>query len=243
MYWKCATKDSTVLTALTTDESHSVIHGRPFALKGRYYANIFVHFEPFGYTARHVEKGSYGAALDEEELEDLENVYKAAEEEASEGFEGDDDTPDYVHKDKESAWRQEYAYDPDTKTPKDEGEKTTTHSQEVRKLTPHGAAAMGRLDELKELVRADPSNLTKQDVNGWRPIHEAARSGEIEVLKFLVEHGADVNERTNEGAGGTPLFWAEQMLPKDSEAVLFLKAKGAKNIPPTPNGRPKDGEL
>mmetsp|Transcript_40120 Transcript_40120/g.72275 ORF Transcript_40120/g.72275 Transcript_40120/m.72275 type:complete len:371 (-) Transcript_40120:164-1276(-) len=27
-------------------ESHSVIHGRPFALKGNYYANIFVHFKP-----------------------------------------------------------------------------------------------------------------------------------------------------------------------------------------------------
>eukprot|EP00581_Thalassiosira_minuscula_P012124 CAMPEP_0183712682 /NCGR_PEP_ID=MMETSP0737-20130205/7752_1 /TAXON_ID=385413 /ORGANISM="Thalassiosira miniscula, Strain CCMP1093" /LENGTH=317 /DNA_ID=CAMNT_0025941341 /DNA_START=51 /DNA_END=1004 /DNA_ORIENTATION=+ len=27
-------------------ESHSVIHGRPFALKGDYYANIFVHFKP-----------------------------------------------------------------------------------------------------------------------------------------------------------------------------------------------------
>eukprot|EP00560_Eucampia_antarctica_P006677 CAMPEP_0197823502 /NCGR_PEP_ID=MMETSP1437-20131217/851_1 /TAXON_ID=49252 ORGANISM="Eucampia antarctica, Strain CCMP1452" /NCGR_SAMPLE_ID=MMETSP1437 /ASSEMBLY_ACC=CAM_ASM_001096 /LENGTH=414 /DNA_ID=CAMNT_0043422717 /DNA_START=82 /DNA_END=1326 /DNA_ORIENTATION=- len=27
-------------------ESHSIIHGRPFALKGRYYANIFIHFEP-----------------------------------------------------------------------------------------------------------------------------------------------------------------------------------------------------
>jgi prolyl 4-hydroxylase len=29
-------------------ESHSVIHGRPFAMKGNYYANIFVHFEPIG---------------------------------------------------------------------------------------------------------------------------------------------------------------------------------------------------
>lgn len=29
-------------------ESHSVIHGRPFPLKGRFYANIFVHFEPLG---------------------------------------------------------------------------------------------------------------------------------------------------------------------------------------------------
>jgi prolyl 4-hydroxylase len=27
-------------------ESHSIIHGRPFPLKGRFYANIFVHFEP-----------------------------------------------------------------------------------------------------------------------------------------------------------------------------------------------------
>lgn len=27
-------------------ESHSLIHGRPFPLKGRYYANIFIHFQP-----------------------------------------------------------------------------------------------------------------------------------------------------------------------------------------------------
>lgn len=27
-------------------ESHSVLHGRPFPLKGRYFANIFVHFKP-----------------------------------------------------------------------------------------------------------------------------------------------------------------------------------------------------
>jgi len=27
-------------------ESHSILHGRPFALKGRHYANVFIHFEP-----------------------------------------------------------------------------------------------------------------------------------------------------------------------------------------------------
>merc|ERR1719412_122050 len=27
-------------------ESHSLLHGRPFALKGRYFANIFIHYEP-----------------------------------------------------------------------------------------------------------------------------------------------------------------------------------------------------
>lgn len=29
-------------------ESGSLIHGRPFPMKGRYYANIFIHFEPTG---------------------------------------------------------------------------------------------------------------------------------------------------------------------------------------------------
>ena len=27
-------------------ESHSVVHGRPFPLKGRYFANVFIHFQP-----------------------------------------------------------------------------------------------------------------------------------------------------------------------------------------------------
>jgi prolyl 4-hydroxylase len=29
-------------------ESHSILHGRPFPLKGRFFANVFVHFEPRG---------------------------------------------------------------------------------------------------------------------------------------------------------------------------------------------------
>ena len=29
-------------------ESHSVIHGRPFPLEGRFMANVFEHFEPVG---------------------------------------------------------------------------------------------------------------------------------------------------------------------------------------------------
>lgn len=29
-------------------ESHSILHGRPFPLKGRFVANVFIHFEPAG---------------------------------------------------------------------------------------------------------------------------------------------------------------------------------------------------
>ena len=39
-------------------ESHSVIHGRPFPLQGRFYANIFVHFEAIGpLDGEHVDNG------------------------------------------------------------------------------------------------------------------------------------------------------------------------------------------
>ena len=37
-------------------ESHSVLHGRPFPLKGKFFANIFIHFEPTGHTLRHDAK-------------------------------------------------------------------------------------------------------------------------------------------------------------------------------------------
>jgi len=33
--------------------SYSLLHGRPFALKGGYIANIFIHFEPTGHTRKH----------------------------------------------------------------------------------------------------------------------------------------------------------------------------------------------
>jgi prolyl 4-hydroxylase len=33
-------------------ESHTVIHGRPFPFRGKYFANIFVHFEPLGPAAK-----------------------------------------------------------------------------------------------------------------------------------------------------------------------------------------------
>lgn len=34
-------------------ESHSVLHGRPFPLKGKHFANIFVHFEPTGHSMKY----------------------------------------------------------------------------------------------------------------------------------------------------------------------------------------------
>jgi prolyl 4-hydroxylase len=36
-------------------ESHSVIHGRPYPFRGKYFANVFVHFEPLGPADKQLE--------------------------------------------------------------------------------------------------------------------------------------------------------------------------------------------
>ncbi len=216
-----------------------MIHGRPFALKGRYYANIFVHFEPFGYTTQHAHRGSYGTDLEEDEFKVLEEQYQQLEEEEEEEeeeieYEIDLRTPDYVDEDMESAWRQEFEYDPDLSIPKESNGAV---------MTPHNAAARGELDALKQMAEQDPSLLTKPDQNGWRPFHEAVRSGELEVVEYLVERGANINERTNQGLGGSPLFWAEQKLEEDNPVILYLKKKGAKSIAPSAPRSSEDDEL
>lgn len=120
-------------------ESHSIIHGRPFPLKGRYYANIFIHFAPL--TA--IEDGVASAR------DDLSGALYEEEEEA--GF-------------------------------------TVTSVSD--------AAAYGDLAYLQAIAEKDPSLLFKQDVNLWQPIHEAARSGNLAILEYLVAQGADVNALT-----------------------------------------------
>jgi len=118
-------------------ESHSIIHGRPFPLKGRYYANIFIHFAPL--TA--IEDGVASAR------DDLSGTL--SEEET--------------------------------------GSKVTSASD---------AAAFGDLAYLQEIAEKDPTLLFQKDENLWQPIHEAARSGNLAILEYLVAQGADINART-----------------------------------------------
>ena len=56
-------------------------------------------------------------------------------------------------------------------------------------LNVHIAAADGDLEGLKEVAKENRSLLFKADHNGWRPIHEAARSGQRKVLEYLITEG------------------------------------------------------
>ena len=67
----------------------------------------------------------------------------------------------------------------------------------------HKAAASGDVDTIKRaLEKDDKSNKKKsgktrtvdtRDEEGWQLLHSSAASGHEEVVKLLVEHGADVN--------------------------------------------------
>lgn len=83
--------------------------------------------------------------------------------------------------------------------------------------------------EICDLLRKKGANintaLTKPSAVGWTALHYAAINGDVELVKYLIKHGADVNKATGEGS--TPLYLAQ--LAKQEEIVKLLKSAGANN--------------
>ncbi|KAL3793032.1 hypothetical protein HJC23_003040 [Cyclotella cryptica] len=57
------------------------------------------------------------------------------------------------------------------------------------------AASVGDMDILSYYATANKDLLHKEDVNGWKPIHEAARGGHQNAIELLIKYGARVNDR------------------------------------------------
>ena len=178
-------------------ESGSLLHGRPFPMKGRSYANIFIHFEP---TGEHLYDNVW---------EDIDDFYPPYIVPGSPQI-------DRWAKANPSGWRK--------------------HSQSaagVSRPQGHLSAALGDVDALKAIAQEDRKALHKKDENGWQPIHEAARAGQLDVVRYLVEeHGADVDSVTNHGGGSSPYNIAAHAFSADHPVSLYLMSKGAKNVGP-----------
>ena len=95
----------------------------------------------------------------------------------------------------------------------------------------HLAAQSGDVDKLASEVSKKKDLLTAKDKNGWQPLHEGARGGHLDVVKYLVENGVDVNAKTRDN-GGTALWWAKQSLDEDHPVIAFLESMGALEIGP-----------
>jgi len=281
-------------------ESHSIIHGRPFALKGKFYANLFIHFAPdkvesgipsyiiegspedvhmrqtngydnllnaanggdpnFKTTDAHVAaqsgniKSLTRIAEREKELlyESDSNGWTPIAEAARFGkmeavkfllehgadvrtmtFSGHNVLEIAAHskQDEVLKYLQSYAesnnlqvtIDPTLlKNPEQNIQLELEDDDDHDAITAQIAAHISDLEALKKIANKNKELLYESDSNGWTPIHEAARAGNVHVIKFLIHNGSNLEQKT--GNGETALAIAYQFFSEDHEAVKFLKS-------------------
>lgn len=199
-------------------ESHSILHGRPFPLKGRFYANIFIHFEPTGHTLRHTGEDHHDSNVDVDKKY-ADNILK--------GHGGHENNhsglPPYIKEGTAEAQKWRKRHPDNTRSAKG-------RSFQTGSTAAHNAARSGDVDSLKEIVEIMEDYVNQRDSNGWTPLHEGARGGYKEVIEILIENGAHINEQTN--SGETALWWAEKEHGPDHSIVGFLKKLGAIKLGP-----------
>lgn len=198
-------------------ESHSVIHGRPFELKGRFAAHLFVHFEPAGHSIKHHDHDN--GSTDQ----DVASQYRKAVEEGTGGHEAEGSVsglPPYLlpNSPEEPIFRQEH---PDLNS-----------SNGDEQTLAHYLAAEGKTNDLIELIEEQKHLVHSKDSNGWTPLHEGARWGHVDVVKYLVQKGADIHERSRNGTGGNAMYYAQSVQGPDSPVALFLESIGASSVEP-----------
>lgn len=92
---------------------------------------------------------------------------------------------------------------------------------------------------MKFLVEEKGFNIKEKCLMGDTTLHRAILRGNYDMVKFLVEHGADINATDDNRIswpGRTPLtlsimkdqiFWPMKQMP-DSKITIYLREQGAK---------------
>ncbi len=97
------------------------------------------------------------------------------------------------------------------------------------KLTPNVAARLGWVDELRQLLVADPHLALARGGDGRQPIHEAAT---VAIAELLIQHGADVHARCTDHES-TPAQYAlagrpdvcRRLLQCGADADIFMPGR------------------
>ncbi len=87
----------------------------------------------------------------------------------------------------------------------------------------HEAVKMGNLAAVRGLIEKDPGQIKATDETGRTPLHWAARGTNNEILAYLVEKGAGLNDL--DGSGTAPLHSLASR--GNAAGIRILLAKGA----------------
>ena len=95
-------------------------------------------------------------------------------------------------------------------------------------VRPLVAALAGEHFQTADLLRRKGADLDVQGTQGNRPLHAAARSGNFEVVRILIEYDAAAHINARGGYRLTPLHWASAgQIFKDGSVLLLLLEHGA----------------
>ena len=94
----------------------------------------------------------------------------------------------------------------------------------------HRHAPGGWLPTVQYLVGELGADVNARDQNGYTAVHHAAARGDVEVIKYLVEHGADVTLLSRSGQSTADMANSPgQRLPVWPEAIALLESLGSIN--------------
>lgn len=87
------------------------------------------------------------------------------------------------------------------------------------------AAAVGRLDRVRELLNANVASISSHSHDGWTPLHLAAHFGQKDIAAYLLSKGAAIETRSTNAIANTPLHAA--VAGGQRTCVALLLAHGA----------------
>ena len=93
------------------------------------------------------------------------------------------------------------------------------------KVSIHEAAALGDVDTLAYMLDLEQRLIAEISFDGWTPLHLACFFGGYEAVELLIERGADVNARSQNGMTNMPIHAA--VAGKRTAIVSLLLSKGA----------------
>ncbi|WP_411849346.1 ankyrin repeat domain-containing protein [Stenotrophomonas sp. LGBM10] len=81
------------------------------------------------------------------------------------------------------------------------------------------AVNSGDLVQIRSIIEKKPDVIDAYLNDGWTALTFAAKDGNVSVVNFLIEKGADINKL--EGGGNSPLYWAAKYGHEDIVALLL----------------------